>query len=261
MKLWNYMKTQELHFHAMTEKRKRKWSKKMNELQVFNFQENQVRTQNRNNEIWFCLKDVCSILELSNSRKVVERLNEKGVTTSDTLTKGGLQKMTFINESNLYKVIFQSRKPQAEQFTEWVTSEVLPTLRKTGSYRLPQTPEEKIQLLLEANQSANAKIDKVEERVSNLEDNRFLNPNEYGYLNTQISARVKEVKEVLHLECDRKQNSELFRSIGREIKQIAGVKCRSQLRYKDFEKVLDFIRTWEPSKATLYTIQQIPLEL
>nr|DAV20194.1 MAG TPA: hypothetical protein [Caudoviricetes sp.] len=233
----------------------------MNELQVFNFQENQVRTQNRNNEIWFCLKDVCSILEIKNHKDVISRLNLKGVDTIDTLTKGGLQKMNFINESNLYKVIFQSRKPQAEQFTEWVTSEVLPTLRRTGSYRLPQTPEEKIQLLLEANQSANAKIDKVEERVTNLEDNRFLNPNEYGYLNTQISARVKEVKEVLHLECDRKQNSELFRSIGREIKQIAGVKCRSQLRYKDFDKVLDFIRTWEPSKATLYTIQQIPLEL
>lgn len=233
----------------------------MNELQVFNYQENQVRTQNRNNEIWFCLKDVCSILEIKNHKDVISRLNLKGVDTIDTLTKGGLQKMNFINESNLYKVIFQSRKPQAEQFTEWVTSEVLPTLRRTGSYRLPQTPEEKIQLLLEANQSANAKIDKVEERVSNLEDNRFLNPNEYGYLNTQISARVKEVKEVLHLECDRKQNSELFRSIGREIKQIAGVKCRSQLRYKDFEKVLDFIRTWEPSKATLYTIQQLPLEL
>lgn len=233
----------------------------MNELQVFNFQENQVRTQNRNNEIWFCLKDVCSILEIKNHKDVISRLNLKGVDTIDTLTKGGLQKMNFINESNLYKVIFQSRKPQAEQFTEWVTSEVLPTLRRTGSYRLLQTPEEKIQLLLEANQSANAKIDKVEERVTNLEDNRFLNPNEYGYLNTQISARVKEVKEVLHLECDRKQNSELFRSIGREIKQIAGVKCRSQLRYKDFDKVLDFIRTWEPSKATLYTIQQIPLEL
>lgn len=233
----------------------------MNELQVFNFQENQVRTQNRNNEIWFCLKDVCSILEIKNHKDVISRLNLKGVDTIDTLTKGGLQKMNFINESNLYKVIFQSRKPQAEQFTEWVTSEVLPTLRRTGSYRLPQTPEEKIQLLLEANQSANAKIDKVEERVTNLEDNRFLNPNEYGYLNTQISARVKEVKEVLHLECDRKQNSELFRSIGREIKQIAGVKCRSQLRYKDFDKVLDFIRTWDPSKATLYTIQQIPLEL
>lgn len=243
----------------------------MKELQVFNFESNKMRTQEIDNQIYFCLKDVCEILEIKNSRDVISRLNPSGVGSTDIGVQTGFKKdgtpamqkvkMTFINESNLYKVIFQSRKPQAERFTEWVTSEVLPTLRRTGSYRLPQTPEEKIQLLLEANQSANAKIEKVEERVSNLEDNRFLNPNEYGYLNTQISARVKEVKEVLHLECDRKQNSELFRSIGREIKQIAGVKCRSQLRYKDFDKVLDFIRTWEPSKATLYTIQQIPLEL
>ena len=243
----------------------------MKELQVFNFESNKMRTQEIDNQIYFCLKDVCEILEIKNSRDVISRLNPSGVGSTDIGVQTGFKKdgtpamqkvkMTFINESNLYKVIFQSRKPQAERFTEWVTSEVLPTLRRTGSYRLPQTPEEKIQLLLEANQSANAKIEKVEERVSNLEDNRFLNPNEYGYLNTQISARVKEVKEVLHLECDRKQNSELFRSIGREIKQRAGVKCRSQLRYKDFDKVLDFIRTWEPSKATLYTIQQIPLEL
>ena len=265
------MKAQGFHSHAMTEKRKQKWSKKMKELQVFNFESNKMRTQEIDNQIYFCLKDVCEILEIKNSRDVISRLNPSGVGSTDIGVQTGFKKdgtpamqkvkMTFINESNLYKVIFQSRKPQAERFTEWVTSEVLPTLRRTGSYRLPQTPEEKIQLLLEANQSANAKIEKVEERVSNLEDNRFLNPNEYGYLNTQISARVKEVKEVLHLECDRKQNSELFRSIGREIKQIAGVKCRSQLRYKDFEKVLDFIRTWEPSKATLYTIQQLPLEL
>lgn len=230
----------------------------MKELQVFNFKENQVRTQSRNNEVWFCLKDVCDILEIKNATDVVKRLDKEERTRFNLGRQG---EANFINESGLYAVVLRSDKPQAKPFRKWVTSEVLPTLRRTGSYRLPQTPEEKIQLLLEANQSANAKIEKVEERVSNLEDNRFLNPNEYGYLNTQISARVKEVKEVLHLECDRKQNSELFRSIGREIKQIAGVKCRSQLRYKDFEKVLDFIRTWEPSKATLYTIQQLPLEL
>lgn len=252
------MKAQGLHSHAMTEMRRQKWSKKMKELQVFNFKENQVRTQSRNNEVWFCLKDVCDILEIKNATDVVKRLDKEERTRFNLGRQG---EANFINESGLYAVVLRSDKPQAKPFRKWVTSEVLPTLRRTGSYRLPQTPEEKIQLLLEANQSANAKIEKVEERVSNLEDNRFLNPNEYGYLNTQISARVKEVKEVLHLECDRKQNSELFRSIGREIKQIAGVKCRSQLRYKDFEKVLDFIRTWEPSKATLYTIQQLPLEL
>lgn len=54
-----------------------------------------------------------------------------------------MQKMNFINESNLYKVIFQSRKPQAEQFTEWVTGEVLPAIRKKGSYGLPQNPRRK----------------------------------------------------------------------------------------------------------------------
>ncbi len=229
----------------------------MNEVKLFDFENNKMRTQEIDNQIYFCLKDVCNILELSNNRKVVERLNEKGVTTSNTLTKGGMQKMTFINESNLYKVIFQSRKPQAERFTEWVTSEVLPTLRRTGGYRLPQTPEEKIRLLLEANQSANTKIDKVEERVSNLEDNRFLNPNEYGYLNTQVSSRIREVKDVHQMQLNRRQNSELFKAIGRDIKTITNVRCRSQIRYKDFDKVLDFVKTWEPSKATMVVISQM----
>ena len=229
----------------------------MNEVKLFDFESNKMRTQEIDNQIYFCLKDVCNILELSNNRKVVERLNEKGVTTSNTLTKGGMQKMTFINESNLYKVIFQSRKPQAERFTEWVTSEVLPTLRRTGGYRLPQTPEEKIRLLLEANQSANTKIEKVEERVSNLEDNRFLNPNEYGYLNTQVSSRIREVKDVHQMQLNRRQNSELFKAIGRDIKTITNVRCRSQIRYKDFDKVLDFVKTWEPSKATMVVISQM----
>ena len=73
----------------------------MNELQEFDFKGLKVRTQNQNDEVWFCLKDVCKILEISNSRKVVERLNPKGVTTSDTLTKGGIQKLTYINESKV----------------------------------------------------------------------------------------------------------------------------------------------------------------
>lgn len=229
----------------------------MNEVKLFDFENNKMRTQEIDNQIYFCLKDVCNILELSNNRKVVERLNEKGVTTSNTLTKGGMQKMTFINESNLYKVIFQSRKPQAERFTEWVTSEVLPTLRRTGSYRLPQTPEEKIQLLLEANQSANTKIEKVEERVTNLEENRLLNPNEYGYLNTQVSARVREIKDVHHLQLNRRQNSELFRAINGDIKKITNTRCRSQIRYKDFEKVVEFISSWQPSQATMVVIGEM----
>lgn len=233
----------------------------MNELQVFDFNNSKVRTFEKNSEVWFCLKDVCRILEIKNHKDVISRLNTKGVDSTDTLTKGGMQKMNFINESNLYKVIFQSRKPQAEQFTEWVTGEVLPAIRKKGSYGLPTTPEEKIDLLLQASSNANKRVEAVEERVTHLEENRFLNPNEYGYLNTQVSSRIKDIKNIHQWQLNRKQNSELYRAIGREIKEITGVKCRSQIRYKDFDKVIDFVKVWEPSQATKVVISQLSMEI
>lgn len=234
----------------------------MNELQVFNFNNSKVRTFEKNSEVWFCLKDVCRILEIKNHKDVISRLNKDGVDGTDLTDRlGRKQKATFINESNLYKVIFQSRKPQAEQFTEWVTGEVLPAIRKKGSYGLPTTPEEKIDLLLQASSNANKRVEAVEERVTHLEENRFLNPNEYGYLNTQVSSRIKDIKNIHQWQLNRKQNSELYRAIGREIKEITGVKCRSQIRYKDFDKVIDFVKVWEPSQATKVVISQLSMEI
>lgn len=107
----------------------------MNEVTIFNNEEfGTIRTTKVNNEPWFCLADVCKALGLSQASKVKERLNPKGVNSIPTLTNGGYQNAIFINESNLYKTIFQSRKPSAERFTDWVTSEVLPSIRKTGTY-------------------------------------------------------------------------------------------------------------------------------
>ncbi|MBR1734746.1 MAG: phage antirepressor [Alphaproteobacteria bacterium] len=105
-----------------------------NKLQIFNYENTKVRTVVKDDEIWWVLKDVCDVLGLSNSRKVAERLDddEKGVTLSDTL--GGTQKTTIINESGLYKVILRSDKPEAKKFMNWVTHEVLPSIRKHGAY-------------------------------------------------------------------------------------------------------------------------------
>lgn len=113
----------------------------MNELEIFTFNSNEVKTTLINNEPYFNLKDICDILEIKNISDCKGRLNKKGVVTADTLTNGGIQKSNFINESNLYKVIFQSRKPQAEAFTDWVTSEVLPSIRKHGAYATSETIE------------------------------------------------------------------------------------------------------------------------
>lgn len=120
-------------------------------LQVFNSEEfGNVRTVIVDNEPMFCLADVCRALEITNVGNVKQRLSEKGIHTVDTLTNGGTQKMVYINEPNLYKTIFQSRKASAERFTDWVTSEVLPSIRKTGSYNMNMTDEEKFSLLLRA---------------------------------------------------------------------------------------------------------------
>lgn len=134
----------------------------MNELQIFNSEEfGDIRTVQLNNEPMFCLSDVCKALGLTQPSKVKERLSEKGVSSIPTLTAGGEQKLLYINESNLYKTIFQSRKESAERFTDWVTSEVLPAIRKTGSYQKPMTTDQKIQLLAQGNVELTEKIEKV----------------------------------------------------------------------------------------------------
>ncbi len=129
------------------------------ELQIFNNEEfGEVRTITKDDEPMFCLADVCKALEISNVGNVKQRLSEKGIHTADTPTKGGLQKMIFINEANLYKTIFQSRKESAERFTEWVTSEVLPSIRKNGGYIAGQEALSDEELMAKALLVANNKI-------------------------------------------------------------------------------------------------------
>ncbi len=107
----------------------------MQQVMLFENEEfGQMRTVNIDGNLWICLTDVCKALDLTQASKVKERLNEKGVHTIPTLTAGGIQNLLYINEPNLYRTIFQSRKEAAERFTDWVTSEVLPSIRQTGNY-------------------------------------------------------------------------------------------------------------------------------
>lgn len=106
-------------------------------LQVFNFNEKEstpIRVQVINNEPWFVAKDVCQVLGIEKYRDAISRLDEdeRGSVLVDTL--GGKQQFTATNESGLYHLIFQSRKPEAKKFRKWVTSEVLPAIRQTGRY-------------------------------------------------------------------------------------------------------------------------------
>lgn len=108
-------------------------------------QQHAARTIMRHNEPWWVLADVCKVLEIGSPHKAADRLDddEKGRTIIPTL--GGSQEMTIINESGLYSLILKSRKPAAKRFKKWVTSEVLPAIRKTGGYMVAapeETPEQ-----------------------------------------------------------------------------------------------------------------------
>lgn len=107
----------------------------MNELTIFNYGESPIRTMQQNGEVWWVLADVCKVLEIKNPRDAASRLDDDekdGVGITDTM--GRPQTATIVNEPGLYNLIFRSNKPEAKQFKRWVTHEVLPAIRKTGSY-------------------------------------------------------------------------------------------------------------------------------
>ncbi|MGX7233209.1 phage antirepressor KilAC domain-containing protein [Enterococcus italicus] len=146
----------------------------MNTPQIFNFEQNEVRTILVNDEPFFVGKDVAEILGYSNTQKaILNHVDEedKGVTKWDTL--GGKQNMTIINESGLYSLILKSKLPNAKKFKRWVTSEVLPAIRKTGSYtNVPKSFAQALRLaadLEEKNQLLEQQIAEYEPKISYLD--------------------------------------------------------------------------------------------
>ena len=110
-----------------------------NELQLFSYNSQQVRTVVQDGEPWFVAKDVCDILEIKDVSMATQSLDDDEKGTSKIGTLGGMQTMTTISEPGLYALVLKSRKPEAKQFSRWVRHEVLPSIRKTGSYSIRYT--------------------------------------------------------------------------------------------------------------------------
>lgn len=117
----------------------------MNQLQVFKNKEfGQVRTVVQSEDVWFVAKDVADVLEYRDTHNMVRFLDEDEKNTHQVSTLGGRQIMKIINESGLYSAILKSKKPQAKAFKKWVTSEVLPSIRKHGAYMTDQVLEQAV---------------------------------------------------------------------------------------------------------------------
>lgn len=134
------------------------------ELEIFNNEElGKVRIAMQEGEPLFCAYDVCRILDIKNPYSTLASLFEEGLHTMEVLTNGGKQRASFLNEAQLYEVIFKSRRPEAKRFKKWVFEEVLPTIRRTGNFMMlaPKKRSELYRALAEAEE----KIEKLAEQA------------------------------------------------------------------------------------------------
>ncbi|HAV2812462.1 TPA: phage antirepressor protein [Acinetobacter baumannii] len=126
----------------------------MSNVSVFNFNQNEVRTIVKDDgEIWFVLSDVCSVLEIGNPSDAARRLDNDEVTLD--IIEGNHRPTNLVNESGLYSLVLTSRKPEAKQFKKWVTSDVLPSIRKNGGYIAGQENDDPEIIMAKALQVAN----------------------------------------------------------------------------------------------------------
>lgn len=169
-----------------------------NPFEIFNYKNlGGVRVEIRNGEPWFCLKDICDILGLSNSRMILERINNPYVSSIYIGVQTGIRSdgapaiqkvpMNFVNEAGLYQAIGQSRKPEAKRFMDWIFSEVLPSIRKTGSYSLEDDPSITPQTKILVNH---------ERQIYNLNNHVSCLDNQVGCMQTDIDDHEMRLIEI-----------------------------------------------------------------
>lgn len=235
----------------------------MNELQIFNFENNQVRTVLINDEPYFVGKDVASVLGYERATKAiqdhVDDEDKDVVPIQDSI--GRMQNTPIINESGVYALVFGSKLPGAKKFKRWVTKEVLPTIRKTGGYKVPDNPMDALKLMFEAQTQTNQQVGALDKRITDLEDNKLLDPGEYNYISRAVKRKVKEVMSELDMNLVAKQKSQIYHAINRDLNCFIGFKTRTQFKAKDFDRALEFIQNWQLSYTDKKIIEQLSIEV
>lgn len=221
----------------------------MNELQIFHYSGYEVRTVQVDEETWWVLKDVCDILSIVSPHKVFERLDEDEKGWNQIPTLGGKQNMQIVNESGLYNVILRSDKPQAKPFRKWVTNEVLPSIRKTGGYQLPQMSKELRAIIMQ-----DQKIQEVEKRVDKVQWDLAEFKEEMPLLALDCD-RISRAVHIKGVEClggkdslayqDRSLRGKVYSDLHREIKRQFGVTTYKAIRRNQCDEVCRIISEYE----------------
>lgn len=227
----------------------------LNELQIFNSEEfGDIRTMNINGEPWFVGFDVADALGYKNQSDAIMKhvaeedrrvIQKSQITTLADVPNRGF---TFINESGLYALIFGSKLESAKRFKHWVTSEVLPSIRRTGSYQKPMTPEEMMRVQL-------GMIDGHEEWISKLENTMNIDYGQQRVLEKEVAKVVIESLGGKDSNAYREVSKKVFSECNHDIKDYFRVNSRNNIPRLQFDDAVDYIRNWTPCSNTRMLIR------
>lgn len=215
------------------------------------FEGNEVRVAGTPEQPMFVLADVCKVLDLNNVSQVKARLEEGVISNEVFQTSTGAKTLTVIDEDGLYDVILDSRKPQAKRFRKWVTSEVLPSIRKSGSYEVPQgVPLAELfqataQLLVKQTETEIAiteLTEKVDERMTL----------DYGQ-QLAVERAKKKRAELIWKELEERPSElyetkhKLYGRFGSDLKRAFAVSSYRDIRQNQFDEAISYVSNWRPA--------------
>ena len=182
-------------------------------------------------------------------------------------------KSSYVNSQNKEQPCYLLTKKGCEMIANKTTGEkgVLFTYQYINRFEemekelaVPQIktdPMSLLKLTYDALEQTNDRVAKVETDVKDIKENQAITPGEYNYINKKVKNRIRFVKDARNLNLTKEQNSKLYSALGRDLASFTGVRTRSQIRSKDFEKAVQFINDWEPSYTDLKIISQMALDI
>ncbi|CUQ59161.1 Uncharacterized phage-encoded protein [[Ruminococcus] torques] len=233
----------------------------MNEIKLFTNKEfGEIRTMNIDEEPWFVGKDVAEALGYSNASKAVStHVGEEDrilkVIEADSQNGNVVKTQTaLINESGLYALIFGSKLESAKRFKHWVTSEVLPAIRKTGSYQKPMSPVEMMRIQL-------GMIDDHEGRITELEQNMTIDYGQQMSLGDIVNRVVVDSLGGKDSNAYHEIGRKVFAECNRDLKHYFNINARNNVPKKKFDEAVDYVKNWQPCTNTRIMIQDCNAQL
>ncbi len=223
----------------------------MNQLEIFKNREfGEIRTVTIDGDPWFVGKDVAEILGYERPTKAVsDRVDIEDrdeVPIQDSI--GRMQNTPIINESGLYSLILSSKMPTAKRFKRWVTSEVLPQIRKTGSYHKRLTPEEMMRIQL-------GMVDDHENRIEHLENTMTINYGQQQELKKAVNKRVIEILGGKKAPAYKELSKKVFAECNHDIQDYFAVNSRNNIPSLRFGNALEYVDGWNPSNNTILDVR------